>query len=110
MADFTFPNDPQAPKESPAIVKERKLLNRWSIFGLLIISSALVVLYVSNVVRVNTLLREMQEHEKSRDSLMYVNQSLQNEIMRLQSAERITAIAQTKLNMIQNPQTPKRLP
>ncbi|MFN8359675.1 MAG: cell division protein FtsL [Candidatus Kapaibacterium sp.] len=110
MADFTFPDEAQEPKESPALVKERKLLNRWSIFGLLIISSVLVVLYVSNVVRVNTLLREMQDREKSRDSLLYVNLSLQNEIMRLQSAERITAIAQSKLNMIQNPQAPKRLP
>ncbi|MBK9250190.1 MAG: hypothetical protein IPM69_19305 [Ignavibacteria bacterium] len=108
MAEFTFP-DEQAPKESPSIVKERKLLNRWSIFGLLIISSVFVVLYVSNVVRVNTLLTAMQDHEKTLDSLLYVNQSLQNEIMQLQSTERITAIAQTKLKMIQNPQAPKRL-
>jgi cell division protein FtsL len=108
MAEFTFP-DEQIPKESPAIVKERKLLNRWSIFGLLIISSVMVVLYVSNVVRVNTLLTRMQDHEKTLDSLLYVNQSLQNEIMQLQSTERITAIAQSKLNMIPNPQAPKRL-
>ena len=108
MSDFTFP-DEKIPKESPSIVKERKILNRWSIFGLLIISSVLVVLYVSNVVRVNTLLSEMQDHEKTLDSLLYINQSLQNEIMQLQSTERITAIAQSKLKMIQNPQAPKRL-
>ncbi|MBI3232468.1 MAG: cell division protein FtsL [Bacteroidetes bacterium] len=105
-------NDPLFPeqKEPAAIVKERKLLNRWSIFGLLVVSAAVVVLYVSNVVRVNTMMRDMQSHEKTRDSLVYSNQGLQSEIMRLQSAERITTIAKTKLGMIPNPQVPKKLP
>jgi len=96
-------------KEPSAIIQERKFLNRWSIFGLLVVSALAVVLYVSNVVRVNTLMRNMQRYEKTRDSLVYANQSLQSEIMRLQSAERITTIARTKLGMIPNSQAPKRL-
>jgi cell division protein FtsL len=107
-SEDSFSNE--QPKEPSAIIKERTLLNRWSIFGLLVVSAFVVVLYVSNVVRVNTLMRNMQQREKTRDSLVYANQALESQIMRLQSAERITTIARTKLGMIPNAQAPKRLP
>lgn len=87
-------------KEPTQIVKQRRLLNRWSIVILLFVSAVATVLYVSNVIQVNRLLREKDAIQRSLDSLHTVNQSLRTEVHRLQSSERITRIASEKLGMM----------
>ena len=93
-------------KESPTLVRQRRLLNRWSIFALVFVSALATVLYVNNVITVDKLLRETQAMKKSADSLRDVNQSLQTEVFRLQSAERVTRIATERLGMMPPPQAP----
>jgi len=90
---------PKPVKEPTQIVKQRRLLNRWSIFILLFVSALATVLYVSNVIQVNRLLREKDGLQHSLDSLHGVNQSLHTEVHRLQSSERITRIASERLGM-----------
>ena len=93
-------------KESPTLVRQRRLLNRWSIFALVFVSALATVLYVNNVITVDKLLRETDAMKKSADSLRTVNQSLQTEVFRLQSAERVTRIATEQLGMVPPPQAP----
>ena len=93
-------------KESPTLVRQRRLLNRWSIFALVFVSALATVLYVNNVITVDKLLRDGEAMRKSVDSLRTVNQSLQTEVFRLQSAERVTRIATERLGMTPPPQAP----
>lgn len=93
-------------KESPTLVRQRRLLNRWSIFALVFVSALATVLYVNNVITVDRLLRDTEAMRKSVDSLRTVNQSLQTEVFRLQSSERVTRIATERLGMTPPPQAP----
>ncbi|MBC8124505.1 MAG: cell division protein FtsL [Candidatus Kapabacteria bacterium] len=93
-------------KEPTALVQQRSLLNRWSIFALVFVSAISTVLYVSNVIGVKKLLVESDVLQKRIDSLRTVNESLRTESYRLQSADRITRIAQERLGLIPPPQAP----
>lgn len=94
------------PAEPGAVVKERRKLNRLSIFLLVVCSALGTILYVSNVVRVNELLQEVQTLERSRDSLVSANEALRIEATRLRSADRISHIAAEKLGMMQPQEAP----
>ena len=95
-----------AANESPTLVKQRRLLNRWSLFALFFISAAATVLYVNNVITVNALSAEGELLRHQRDSLQTLTQSLRTESYRLQSAERITRIATDRLGMIPPDEAP----
>lgn len=99
--------EPSKPTNEPkALQQQRRLLNRWSIFALVVVSAISTVLYVSNVIRVNQLLRETDAMRRSIDSLQIVNQSLRAETYRLQSSERITRVATERLGMVPPPKAP----
>lgn len=100
------PEEPAPVKENPTIVKQRRLLNRWSLFALFFISAVATVGYVSNVLTVNKLSTKVDRLRKDRDSLQNLNQSLRTESYRLQSAERVTRIATQKLKMIPPEEAP----
>lgn len=89
------------PVNEPQLVqRRRRLLNRWSLFVLLVVSAAATVLYVSNVIAVNRLLRDGAVLSRQNDSLRVVNQNLEAETYRLQAADRVIRDATTKLGMI----------
>ena len=96
----------QPVKESPQIEQQRSLLNRWSVCALLIVSAAFTFLYVSNVIGVRKLLEQKEILGKRIDSLKSVNETLKTETYRLQSAQRITRIAQDHLGLIPPKQAP----
>jgi len=93
-------------KESPTLVKQRRLLNRWSLFALFFISAIATVLYVSNVIAVNAISTDVDALTRQRDSLQILNQSLRTESYKLQSAERVTRIATERLGMIPPDEAP----
>ena len=97
---------PKPSNEPKALSQQRRLLNRWSLFALVIVSAASTVLYVSNVIRVNQLLRDTDQLRRSNDSLQVVNQHLRAETYRLQSAQHITRFAVERLRMQPPPQAP----
>lgn len=93
-------------KEPVALVQQRRLLNRWSLFALFFISASATVLYVSNVIAVNKLSAENESLRFKLDSMETLNKSLRTESYRLQSAERILKQATEKLGMIPPPEAP----
>jgi cell division protein FtsL len=94
-------------REAPSLVKQRRLLNRWSIMALLIVSAGATVLYVSNVLTVKKYLRQKERLTRTNDSLRDVNATLRNETYRLQSSERITRIAEQHLGLQAPNSSPK---
>lgn len=97
---------PHPVNESPQIAQQRNLLNRWSFFALLIVSALFTFLYVSNVISVRKLLEHKELVSKRIDSLKAVNETLKTETYRLQSAQRITRIAQERLGLVPPQQAP----
>lgn len=92
--------------EPVVIAEQRNLLNRWSVFVLLFVSAGFTILYVSNVISVRKLLERKQLLERSLDSIKTVNKTLETETYRLQSAERITRLAQERLHLMPPPKAP----
>ncbi len=81
-------------------------LNRWKIFGLVVLAAGITIFYVSNVVRIDDLLADIHSLEKEQKELKVRSQLLQGEINKLESPDRIITIARDKLGMI----LPKELP
>lgn len=106
LEDIVPQREPLPAKEAPSLVKQRRLLNRWSMFALFFVSAISTVLYVSNVIAVKNLLMESETLRRRIDSLRWVNESLRTESYRLQSSERITRIAQERLQLIPPPKAP----
>ncbi len=102
MAEENVPPTP----EPVVIVERRNVLNRWSVFFLLFVSAGFTILYVSNVISVRKLLERKQMLERSLDSVKTVNKTLETETYRLQSAERITRLAQERLHLMPPPKAP----
>lgn len=98
--------EPSPARESKVLVNQRRLLNRWSMFALFFVSAISTVLYVSNVIAVKKLLMETDMLRRRIDSMRWVNESLRTESYRLQSSERITRIAQERLQLIPPPKAP----
>ncbi len=80
-------------------VKDWIKINRWIVFLLVVASAATTILYISNVLAVNDLLEHTQKLEKQVQEIRTSNELLNAKVIQLQSAERITSIAEQKLNM-----------
>ncbi len=87
-----------------------RLLSPFHIFILLIFCAGVAVLYVNNVVKVRQLLNDVKTLEYSRDSLLSSTNILRNEVLRLESSERISSIARDHLGLVQPPSAPIAIP
>ncbi|MBI5324998.1 MAG: hypothetical protein HZB41_06985 [Ignavibacteriae bacterium] len=89
--------------------KEKKRISRWKLFGLILFSAILMVLYVSNVLYVDSQLEEMQAMKKIYNSYRNGNELLKTEIIKLESADRIIPYAENVLGMLKPDKPPKVL-
>lgn len=85
-------------------------LNRWVVFILIFFLAAMTIVYVDNVVKINSLLKEIYQLEQKSDALRIENELLKTEINILQSPERIIKIAQEELGMKKPTSPPEHLP
>lgn len=83
--------------------------NRWSAFGLVVLAAALTIAYIDNVLRVNSLLSDIQELEKQYEEVRTSNEMLNAKLIELQSAERITKIAYEQLGLIKPTKAPSKI-
>lgn len=96
----------EMPKEAQSVTKARKYFNRLSLMLFLLLIAGGTAVYINNVMRVNKMLNEVRALEKTRDSLISVNQQLKSKVLEMQSASRITELAKQRLGMIPNPKAP----
>lgn len=83
---------------------------RWAVLGGLALSAMVIVLFVNNVLRVGKLTVEMETMKKEHQRIVHQNEVLRAEIIRLQSPERITTVAKSRLGMIPASSAPTRIP
>ncbi|HOK13844.1 MAG TPA: FtsL-like putative cell division protein [Candidatus Kapabacteria bacterium] len=83
--------------------------NRWKAFGLVVLAAILIITYIDNVFKVNSLLSEIQQLEKQYDEVRTSNQVLITKIIELESASRITKIAEEKLGMNKPTKVPQKI-
>jgi cell division protein FtsL len=84
----------------------QKFLTPGYTFLLIVLVAGITLFSVYNVVKVNKLSEEVRTMEYSRDSLVSVNNALHNEVLRLESSERITRVARDHLNLVQPTNAP----
>ncbi|TAL68872.1 MAG: hypothetical protein EPN82_09405 [Bacteroidetes bacterium] len=89
--------------------KEKKRISRWKLFGLILFSAILMVLYVSNVLYVDSELEEIQSLKKIYNSYRNGNELLKTDIIKLESAERIIPLAEKELGMMKSDKPPSVL-
>lgn len=85
-------------------------INRWKAFGLLVLAAASTIVYVSNVMAVNSLLEDNRKLEKQITEIKNLNEILNSRIIELESAERITEIAEKQLGMKKPDAAPTIIP
>ncbi|MFN5866534.1 MAG: hypothetical protein ACK45R_06010 [Candidatus Kapaibacterium sp.] len=83
-----------------------KFLTPGYTFLLIVLVAGITLFSVYNVVKVNGLLAEVRSMEYTRDSLVSVNNALRNEVLRLESSERITKVAREHLQLEQPTNAP----
>jgi len=93
----------------PEVHIEKKRVSRWKLFGLLLLTASLMILYVSNVLYVDAQLEEMQSMKKIYTSIKNGNELLKTEIIKLESADRIIPLAEKELGMLKPEAPPKVL-
>lgn len=81
-------------------------LNRWSLFGLIVLTAIGTITYVNNVMNVNKLFANIRVLEKNFNTIEGENKRLKAELNNLQAPGRILKIAKEKLGM----EKPERAP
>lgn len=109
----------EKPKETPAKTSPKveakpegrikSKINRLTIAAIIFSSAIYIAVYVGNVIKVNSLLRDQQRIKIEIDSLHDYAQNLRAKIVSLQSADRITVVAREKLKMSQAQSAPEKL-
>lgn len=87
--------------------KLKEKFSRWTILLLIVISALVTVGYIYNVMQVESLLKEVEDLKTKNESLRNSNELFLTKLNELQSADRITTIAGTKLGMVRSTQAPK---
>ena len=102
---------PQASTTPPKANTTRTLPpRRWLILGILAASAVFIVVFVNNVIRVGKITEEIDQMRKEHQRLTHQNELYRAEIIRLQSPERITNVAKSRLGLIPSTSAPERIP
>ncbi len=96
-------------REPATVVKTRRLLNRWSLFAVIVLSAGAIVLFVSNAIAVNKLVERIDDRQSVLEKLQRENDRLRAESIHLQSPDRVSAFARDKLGMVQAASAPRKL-
>lgn len=77
--------------------------------GLIVFSAGIIALFVSNVIAVNQLLDENHALREELERVSHQNKHLYEQVVQLQSPERIASFARTHLGLVQSVVPPKRI-
>ena len=73
--------------------------NRLRIILILLITVVITLIYVDNTIKINALLSKIQAQESTISDVKAYNEILKSRIIELESAERITSIAEKQLGL-----------
>lgn len=101
-------------KEKKQLIKKgiraiRRKINRWTVVLFVVCCAFVMILYVSNVIYTDGLLKQIQEQKKELDILTDANDIMRSRIGALSSPERISDIAERKLGLIRQQQAPRMI-
>ncbi len=80
---------------------DHRLFNPVQLFVLVILLAGITLFIVSNVLRVRSLVQDINTLRYTRDSLVSTTNLLRNEVLSLQSSARINRIAHERLGLSQ---------
>jgi len=109
---LSIPPDPQVAAQGYAVrhnvrmVKSRRRTRTSNIVGIIFIVAVLAVMYVGNVIAVNNLAKEVNDLNARYSQIVSTNEVIKAEINRKASLERISLLAQEKLNMVNPTEAP----
>jgi cell division protein FtsL len=103
------PKAASTPPREQTNVERTLLPRRWLILGILAASAVFVVVFVNNVLRVGKITEELDTMKKEYQHLSHQNELYRSEIIRLQSPERITAVAKARLGLVPATAAPVRI-
>jgi cell division protein FtsB len=83
-----------------------KSKKRFLIFGMILIASAVTILYISNLFYVNKLLKDVYDLNKTYNEIINTNEILQARSSQLESPDRIIPYATDRLGMIVSEEAP----
>ena len=96
--------DEEAPVDISTGVKRPK---RWLLLAIIMISSALTVIYIYNARKVDELMIDIRKYDKQIVEMREGNDYLNYRMKQLMSADRIIPLASEKLNMSAAKEKPK---
>lgn len=106
-------SDPQAnfpgaaiPRPNVRRVNVKKRTKTSNVVGMLFLFATAALLYVSNVIAVNTLAKEVNDLNNRHLQILSTNELIKSEINRKASLERISLVAQEKLGMVNPKEAP----
>ncbi|MFZ4619836.1 MAG: hypothetical protein ACOYNS_04700 [Bacteroidota bacterium] len=95
-----------APKANVRRVNVKKRTKTSNVVGMLFLFTTAALLYVSNVIAVNTLAKEVNDLNTRHLQILSTNEVIKAEINRKASLERISLVAQEKLGMVNPKEAP----
>jgi cell division protein FtsB len=105
--------DPQAvapgyamPRQNVRRINTKKRAKTSNIVGILFLVATAALLYVGNVIAVNTLAKEVNDLNAKHSQIVSTNEVIKAEINRKASLERISLMAQEKLGMMNPKEAP----
>jgi len=87
-------------------IRKPKSKKRFLIFGTILIASIVTILYISNLLYVNKLLKDVHELNKDYEEIINTNEVLQSRLAELESPDRIIPYAINRLEMIDSDEAP----
>lgn len=95
-----------APKANVRRVNVKQRAKTSNVVGILFLVATAALLYVSNVIAVNNLAKEVNDLNTKHTQILSTNEVIKAEINRKASLERISLMAQEKLGMINPKEAP----
>jgi cell division protein FtsB len=83
---------------------------RWTALGIVAAAAFGIAMFVGNALRVGKLTEEIERQKQERQRIVHQNEILRREIIRLESPERIGAVAKSRLGLVQAAAAPIRIP
>lgn len=102
-------NEHEDAKPAESTARKWVRLNRWFLAGAIAFMAVFTIFMVNNVRSVNSLLTDIGKLEDRKQILEDENKLIRSEILRLESADRIIPLAETKLKMKSAGRAPKKL-